>query len=109
MENTQSLFLHTNLIPYQPIGEEPCPLQDKYALIPSEERLQAFAITRQEFEAIINYVHKMDPISKNTIIKKSVSGLAFTIGCVPGVNEVSISILFKKQRLVPQGTGETAR
>lgn len=105
MENTQSLYLQTSLTPYQQYEDQLCPTQDKYSKIPSDERLNDFAMTRQEFEAIINYVDQMEPISKNTIIKKCDSGLAFTIACMPDVDEVAVYILFKKKRLMPQGIG----
>lgn len=106
MENTPSLYPQTSLTPYQQSADgQANTSQDKYSKIPSDERLNDFAITREEFKAIIDYVDQMKPISKNTIIKKCDSGLAFTIACIPDVNEVAVYILFKKKRLMPQGIG----
>ena len=104
MESTQAIFLQTNLTPYpsgpvdQNLDEDgPIVSQEKYKVIPDEERLQLFAITRKEFEAILDYVQNMEPIDENRVIKRFVSGLPFTIAC--SVDKISTYILFKKHRI----------
>ncbi|HEV8051068.1 MAG TPA: protein kinase [Parachlamydiaceae bacterium] len=96
MENNTSLTL---LLPYHTLGTYANVPQEKHVLIPSDEKLDLFAITRKQFEDIIDYVKDMGPISANKVIKKCDSGLPFSIVCIPRVNTIAAYILFNKHLL----------